>query len=214
MSNNPIKEIAYIDKMNNYSFICAMAKPKDPQKIEAIFQASLQLILKEGLSGIKMGQLAKEAGLATGTLYVYFPSKEALINELYLHLKRRAMQGLLRSYAPDVSFMINFEDIWYNYMNYNLLYPEEAVFMEQYYRSPYTREEVLEERDQLLQPIFDLLERGKKERLVNSLPTTLLVSQLMGGIKELARWHHGQRLEMNPEAINQAFEMAWNSVKR
>ena len=139
-----------------------MAKPKDPQKEKAIYRASLQLILKVGLAGIKMGQIAQAAGVATGTLYVYFSSKEDLINELYLFLKRRAMQGLLQTYSPQEAFMVNFEQIWYNYLNYNLLHPEETVFMEQYYQSPFARKEVLSERDHLLKPIFDLLERGKR----------------------------------------------------
>ena len=31
-----------------------------------------------------MSAVAREAGVAVGTLYLYFPSKEAMINALYL----------------------------------------------------------------------------------------------------------------------------------
>ena len=200
--------------MNIYSLICPMAKPKDPAKLEAIYQATLQLIHGQGLSGLKMSQVSQKAGVATGTLYVYFSSKEKLINDLYLHIKRRSVKGLLLSFQPDAPFMVSFEEIWRNYMTYNLLNPEEGAFIEQYYRSPYAFREVLNERDHLLQPIFDLLDKGKSERLVQDFPTALLAAQLIGVVKELTRWHHAQRLELTPERMNQAFTMAWNSIKR
>lgn len=191
-----------------------MARQRDEAKVEAIFKASLKLVLKEGFSGFKMSQVAKDAGLATGTLYIYFQNKEALINELYITTKRASIAALLKAYQPDAPFMIGFEKMWHNYLNYCLLKPEEGAFVEQYFRSPYLRPEVVEETDQLLLPIFKLIERGKKEKLVNSFPTVLLVSQLIGGINELARWHHHGRLKLTTKAKKEAFEMAWNSIRR
>jgi AcrR family transcriptional regulator len=58
-------------------------KPRDEHKIEQIFQATLVLVKEKGLAGITMGEIARAAKIATGTLYIYFESKEQLINELF-----------------------------------------------------------------------------------------------------------------------------------
>jgi hypothetical protein len=71
-----------------------------------------------------------------------------------------------------------------------------------------------EEAGAFLEPIFGLLERGKRERLVKDMPTSLLVIQIVGAITELARWHHSGRIKAAPAIIRKAFDLAWDSIKR
>ncbi len=189
-------------------------REKDPNKLAAIFKATLKVVLSDGFTGLKMGAVAKEAGIATGTLYVYFESKEELINELYLELKRRSAKRFMMGYDPVAPFMMNFESIWKNYLAGQLESPEAAAFMEQYYRSPYLRQAVKEETDKLLQPIFDLLEQGKRERLIKDMPTPLLAIQLSGAISEFVRWHLLGQIGTDEVTINQAFRLAWDSIKQ
>lgn len=191
-----------------------MAKAKDEQKQAAIYQAALQIVLREGFAGLKMSQVAREAGVATGTVYLYFANKEELINDLYLQLKRDSARNFLEGYDPGQPFLVGFETIWFNYFNTMLERPEEMAFLEQYYRSPYLRQAVKDETDKLLAPIFELLERGKQERLVADIDTSLLAAQLSGGMNELVRWHVMGTIELTPGKKQQAFEMAWNSIKR
>ena len=189
-------------------------REKDNNKVAAIFKATLKTVLREGFSALKMGSVAKEAGIATGTLYVYFESKEELINELYLELKRRNATQFLEGYDVAAPFMVNFEKIWKNYVNTMLRQPEASAFLEQYYRSPYLRQSVKDETDKLLAPIFELLEKGKLERLVKDIPTPLLVIQLSGTISEFVRWHESGQVAATETEINQVFKMAWDSIKQ
>src|SRR3954469_10061353 len=57
-----------------------------PDKREAILAGALRLIARLGLHAAPMSAVAREAGVAAGTLYLYFPSKEAMINALYLEV--------------------------------------------------------------------------------------------------------------------------------
>ena len=63
----------------------AFAKP-NLEKRDAILAAALRLIARFGLHNTPMSAVAREAGVAVGTVYLYFPSKEAMINALYLHV--------------------------------------------------------------------------------------------------------------------------------
>jgi AcrR family transcriptional regulator len=47
--------------------------------IDAIFEATLQVLLAEGLDGITTIQIAQRAGVSVGSLYQYFPNKSALL---------------------------------------------------------------------------------------------------------------------------------------
>jgi TetR/AcrR family transcriptional regulator, fatty acid metabolism regulator protein len=47
-----------------------------------ILQAALKVIAKKGFYGVTVGDIAKEANMSPGTLYLYFENKEALLNAL------------------------------------------------------------------------------------------------------------------------------------
>jgi len=65
----------------------ATAAPKpNVDKRDAILAAALRLIASFGLHNTPMSAVAREAGVAVGTVYLYFPSKEAMINALYLQV--------------------------------------------------------------------------------------------------------------------------------
>jgi len=47
--------------------------------IDAIFEATIQVLLANGLEGITTIQIAERAGVSVGSLYQYFPNKRALM---------------------------------------------------------------------------------------------------------------------------------------
>ena len=62
------------------------APPRPTDKAAAILTAALRLITQAGLHATPTATIAREAGVAHGTLFLYFPTKEALFNALYLEL--------------------------------------------------------------------------------------------------------------------------------
>ena len=46
--------------------------------IDAIFEATSQIVDREGVSGLTTNKIAAKAGFSVGTLYQYFSSKEDL----------------------------------------------------------------------------------------------------------------------------------------
>ena len=56
-------------------------------KREAILDAALHLFTERTFAACPVPLVAERAGVATGTIYRYFPSKEALVNEVYRRWK-------------------------------------------------------------------------------------------------------------------------------
>lgn len=65
------------------------------ERYAAILQAALRIFATKGLQEATMDEIAQAAGLGKGTIYYYFDSKEALIEELLCSLADQYFQNLL-----------------------------------------------------------------------------------------------------------------------
>ena len=57
--------------------------------LDAIFEATIQLLISDGMHRLTTTKVAERAGVSVGTMYQYFPHKEALVyslNERYLEM--------------------------------------------------------------------------------------------------------------------------------
>lgn len=75
-----------------------VVKPSEQRRAE-ILEAALKLFSSSGFHETTMEEVAHSAGVAKGTIYLYFPSKEHVL----LALKRDFMQGLTTAVADIVA---------------------------------------------------------------------------------------------------------------
>lgn len=64
----------------------------------SILDAARDLVAEGGFAAVQMTEVAKKAGVATGTLYRYFSSKEALCRQVFREVSAREM-GMLAEIA-------------------------------------------------------------------------------------------------------------------
>lgn len=62
--------------------------------IEAIFQATAQIVESEGEARLTTNKVVARAGFSIGTLYQYFPGKEAILLAMINRERRRVMDTL------------------------------------------------------------------------------------------------------------------------
>lgn len=68
------------------SSVASLASRRSPSQsrsvvtVSAIFEASVQVLLKEGMHRLTTTRVAERAGVSVGTLYQYYPNKLALLN--------------------------------------------------------------------------------------------------------------------------------------
>lgn len=58
-------------------------RDKNPEKRIRILDAALKIFASRGFYNAKVSEVAKEAGVADGTIYLYFESKDALLIALF-----------------------------------------------------------------------------------------------------------------------------------
>jgi len=186
---------------------------KDLSKIDLVFKSTLKLIRNHGIAGITMARIAKESNLATGTLYIYFKNKEELINALYHKLEKDASTRFLAGYNPDLPYKECLKRVWVNYLNHRINFHDESIFMEQYYYSSYITLAQKQLAEEMKQPVYKIINRGKEEGIVTTkIETEILFSAMIGFIRELADEHVENRLVMIKQRIDQAFELSWKMI--
>jgi AcrR family transcriptional regulator len=189
-----------------------MARSKDPAKEIALFEAALDLVMHEGLSGLKMSDLAKAAGVAIGTTYVYFKDKYELINALYAYVQRRGTAVTMEGYDPAGPVETCVQHLWMGYMRSALVRPKDAVFLDQYRRSPFLDKTTLEQ-NQAFDPVRKLLLRGMQEGALKNVNVDLMIAQLSAPMNRFAVVNHNGLLPMTDEAVQDAYRMAWDSIR-
>jgi AcrR family transcriptional regulator len=70
---------------------------------QAILEAARAHLAKVGFEGFSMGPLAKAAGVARGTLYLYFPTREELLYTLHLEALHGWKDALFETTEPDMT---------------------------------------------------------------------------------------------------------------
>lgn len=188
-------------------------KYKDEKKIEAIFDATLKLTSTVGIAGLKMSQIAKEAQIASGTLYIYFESKEELLNSLYSHL---IAQGTLRK-IPQLSKLPVKEQLaklWESTLTFRVDNHSKIVFLEQFLVSPFISKEAKKQTRQFTDHIKKLMDKGKEEGLIKNMKSSILFACLAGSVREFAIEKVRKNKRANKKYIEQTFNLVWDAIKK
>lgn len=68
--------------------------PRGQATIDKILDATLELIQREGLSRLTTNHIAKESGVKVGSIYHFFPNKEAILLELVRRWQEQIQEGV------------------------------------------------------------------------------------------------------------------------
>ncbi|WP_428658073.1 TetR/AcrR family transcriptional regulator [Runella sp.] len=189
-------------------------RTKDETKVQLILQTALKMIARIGLAGLKMSDLAKEAGVATGTVYIYFEDKNHLIRELYFYLTHVGTNNSTQQIAENDPLKIKIKKLARNYLDDNINNPEHSAFLEQYFRSPYFQENGSNRPEEVqLQPIYHLIVEGQRQSLIKEADPEWLVMLVCGMLNEVAKVSVYTKKSVTPAEWELTFSVLWDGIK-
>jgi AcrR family transcriptional regulator len=106
-------------------------------KREAIMAAALELFVERGFYGTAVPEIADRAGVGAGTIYRYFDSKEALVNELYREQKLLFGQVALDDFPSAAPTREQFRELWKRMARFAIENPSSFVFLELHHHARY-----------------------------------------------------------------------------
>ena len=80
-----------------------------------IIEAAIEVLAEQGLSGVRLEEIARRAGIAKGTIYLYFDSKDAVFQAVVRHTILEEMDRLAaapREGTAEERFRRLLEDFW------------------------------------------------------------------------------------------------------
>ncbi|VVK48210.1 HTH-type transcriptional repressor Bm3R1 [Klebsiella pneumoniae] len=102
-----------------------MARPKSEDKKQALLEAATAAFAQSGIAA-STSAIARSAGVAEGTLFRYFATKDELLNELYLAIKLRLVRTMIAGLDPDEKRpKENARNIWNSYIDWGVRNPME-----------------------------------------------------------------------------------------
>jgi len=99
-----------------------MSRPRSEQKRQAILDAALRIFAERGVAASPTSAISQAAGVAEGTLFTYFKTKEELMLELYLEL-RNGFSRHMHDFPHNEDARTRMKYIWDKYLEFGALYP-------------------------------------------------------------------------------------------
>jgi AcrR family transcriptional regulator len=188
-------------------------KPKDELKLEAIAQATYQCVQSRGLSALTLADIARSAGVATSTLYVYYPSRQVLLDALYERAKTVTFTRLIEGAESQLSTKARIRTIWLNMLENRLKNQAELTFLEQYASSGSMSQANRALSERFVSVFQSILEAGQKEEILKAVPQPFLMSFLVGSVQESAKLIGLQTVPDDAATRNTAFQLCWDAIK-
>jgi AcrR family transcriptional regulator len=185
-----------------------------PDKQEAILATALILFTERGFFGTPTSLISKEAGVATGTLFFYFRTKEDLIDTLYRRTKSEAAQAMCRGLDREKTPKAKLRRLGFNAVAWGIENPAKMKFMEQFAHSPFVSTNAQEEGMSHFLFLQDLVQEGIREGVIRDTDPPLLFCMMASSLSGLiARASATDDPAERDAIIEQGLDIVWNGLK-
>jgi len=179
-----------------------------------ILEAALTLFSDFGYHGVAVPKIAEAAQVATGSLYKYFPSKDALVNELFIHWKLELKTYVLRNFAPQASPQEQFYVIWRALFSYADDHPKAFQFIENHLHAPYLSAESLAVEEELFEIGRAFVRLGQAAGVIRDDAPQLLVAFFFGAFVQFFKDCNANRLSWSLADSERLRDYCWSAMIR
>jgi AcrR family transcriptional regulator len=188
-------------------------KPSLERRAEFL-RAALKLFVANGVQHTSTAAIAREAGSAAGTLFIYFPTKQDLIHELTLKIGREQSEYIHSLLAPSLSVQETFRAIWDGSTRWFLEHREAYNYIQQVRHSNLLDEAIVRESEKFFDYYYLAIQRGLEEEVIKPYPIELvggLIYQDVVAVMDLIGAQPDP--EVQEQYIRWGFEIFWDGIK-
>lgn len=192
-----------------------MPRQLSPERREKFLSAALQLFVTQGVHNTTTAEVARLAGSAAGTLFLYFPTKQSLVNELILHITRQQSAHIHALLTPGQNVRDAFFTIWSGTLRWFLQNPLAYQYVLQVRDSGIIEAAVIQESALFFDYYYTTIQQGLNEALIKPYPIDLigefLYQDLVAMMKILQRQPDARQQDA---LISQGFDLFWDGIKK
>ena len=163
----------------------------------AVMQAALALFAERGFHGTRVPDVAERAGVATGTIYRYFATKEALVNAIYRDRKLAHAEAVARSFDASLPAEQQVVDAWRAMVAVAHADPVAFRFLELHHHADYLDADSRAASDQAIASPLAFVTAGQDAGLLRKdLGAAVLTSLVWGALVGFLRDHPTPQAEV------------------
>lgn len=183
-------------------------------KKQRILNTALKLFVEQGFHGTPTSKIAKEAGVANGTLFHHFKTKDDLIVELYLHLKSKMIHPEFKEVTDGSDFKSFFKSMYLNSIYGMLEEPIAFKYVMQFKTSPYYAKIQERQLDDGSIKFIQFFEKAMEAGFIIKIDIDLVFILLSNMTSGLSQYLEAKQLSKSKEheVIAQSFEMTWRML--
>jgi AcrR family transcriptional regulator len=193
----------------------ASARPRTgvAHKRAALLEAALELFARDGLQSVPTSAISRAAGVATGTLFVYFESKEQLINELYLGVASRFVGELLQALAPDSGPEARLRQFWFGFARWHLENGAASRFALQCEVASVLSTATKKRKEEMEVEMAKAFFPGALEEIDGSPIRYVAYAMIAGPIQVLAQMRDKGEIEITEELLEMTFQRVARALR-
>ncbi|MBB6498255.1 TetR/AcrR family transcriptional regulator [Pedobacter cryoconitis] len=180
----------------------------------AVLNSTLALIKEYGFHGTPMSLIAKRAGVAAGTIYHYFDSKETLIIELYVHVKDKMALAVAAGDDEEKPFKDRFINLMINQYNFYVENENALFFLEQYMSSPFAKNYPDRDSQLFMDKVIKFFEYGIENAYFRNIDSRLLAPTIKGTLVAAATFQLSGQIVFSKDDILEVANVIWDGIKR
>ena len=181
-------------------------------KRKAILKTALTLFTERGFHNTPTSLIAKEAGVATGTLFHHFKNKEILINELYLHIKKEMLDVLIDESNKIPAIDKKLELVWMNSVKWGIMHPKESLFFQQFASSPFISNLTREQAASQFEFIFDLIDEAVENEILKPMSREFISAYFEGMVFTTIQYLRKFPNNISEENLRKIFDVYKNGI--
>jgi AcrR family transcriptional regulator len=190
-----------------------MARPLSDEKRSALLAAAIDLISENGIDSTPTAAISKAAGVAEGSLFTYFSSKDGLVNALYLELKAELAQVLMDGFPRDGSIAKKLKHLWDRHVAWCAASPKKQKALERLFLSNRLDAASRAQGAEPFRDLDDAVQRAVEDGTLRDLSLPFLhqifSAMVMATLAMIASDPAGAA-----RYRREGFEMLWNAVRR
>jgi len=191
-----------------------MTRTLSVERRALILDCALRLFAAKGVTTTSTAEIARAAGIAAGTLFLYFGTKQELLDELVLRIAVDQAESVRSRLSPLLTAREAFGEIWHGSVRWFLAHPEAFQYQQQVRDTGMISDAAIQDSALSLSYYFDAVQKGLAEASIKPYPAALIGGFLYQGLVAVMNHIRTQvDLDSQEEVIGHGFEIFWNGIK-
>ena len=191
-----------------------MARPKNDDKRNAILDATTRVFAERGLTAAPTSEISKQAGVAEGTLFTYFKTKDDLINALYREIKLELADAMMSGFPRRKSVRTRLRHVWEGYVNWGVTNPKQRRVLAQLQVSGTLSKESIEAGSAPFVEMQNMIRSAIGQHVFRADLPIELISKMMAASAEAAMDLIALKPALASKYRNGGFEIYWAGIAR